>query len=174
MSDSEGGAEVEIAKDGVPRVKKVKEVRQKRPQTEAQKEATRKMLEALKAKRQAQKVDHEKDVEALDEVKREEAAVKAYEEAKKRKLKKLPPVPNYVTSTQIQLMEKRMIETMERKFNDTLAGSLAQFITPKAPEPVKPKEDLPSLPVAAPKPVIVKEPPKIISGNALLDSIFFK
>jgi septal ring factor EnvC (AmiA/AmiB activator) len=158
MSDSDG--------EKPTLVKEVKPQKEKKPQSEAQKERTRKMLAALKAKRDAAKADLEKDMEALDEVKREEAATKAYEDAKKRKLKKLPPVPNYVTSTQLQLMEKRLTET--------LLNSFTEIVKPvKAPEPVKPivKEDLPVIPT---KPIIVKEPPKIISGNALLDSIFFK
>lgn len=137
----------------------------KRKQTPAQKEAFQKALTTLKAKREAQKKAQEEEAQAIaaekDEVKLQARQREAYEKAKSGR-KKLPPPserPTYITAAELQKFKLEMLDMVK---------------------PVKVvKEREVEVEKIVEKPVVVeklveKPTTKIISGNALLDSIFFK
>jgi hypothetical protein len=137
----------------------------KRVQTEKQKEAFQKALSTLKAKRESQKKAQEEEAEMIkaekDEVKVQARQREAYEKAKVSR-KKLPPPserPLYITAAELQKFKLEMLDMVKP----------VKVIKNREVEVEKIVE----------KPVIVeklveKPTTKIISGNALLDSIFFK
>jgi hypothetical protein len=140
------------------------ETKKKRPQTEAQKASTVKMLAALKAKREATKKAQEEEAEMLkaekDELKIQEKQRERLEKAKLQKRKLPPPSerPTYVTAAELQKFKLEMMELTKSK----------PIIREKEVEVAKVVEK----PVIVEK-IIEKEKPKIISGNDLLDRIFF-
>lgn len=137
----------------------------KRQQTDKQKAATKKMLEGLKSRREIQKKSQEEEAEMLkaekDELKIQARQRERLEKAKVQK-KKLPPPserPTYITAAELQKFKLEMLDVI------------------KPQKVIKERE----VEVAVEKPVIVekivhKEIPttKVISGNDLLDRIFFK
>lgn len=137
----------------------------KRQQTEKQKEATKKMLEGLKAKREANKRSQEEEAEMLkaekDELKIQARQRERLEKAKLQR-KKLPPPserPVYVTSAELQKFKLEILDTMKPQ----------KVIKEKEVEVEKVVEK----PVMVEK-IIERPTTKIISGNELLDSIFFR
>lgn len=137
----------------------------KRQQTEAQKENTKKMLIALKAKREAQKKAQEEEAEMLkaegDELKLQAKKREYYEKAKVSK-KKLPPPserPTYITAAELQKFKLEMLDMVKP----------VKVVKEREVE----VEKIVEKPVVVEK-VVEKPTTKIISGNALLDSIFFK
>lgn len=143
---------------------KTKEAKPKRKQTEKQKESFNKALAALKAKREAQKKAQEEEAEMLkaekDEVKIQAKKREYYEKAKYQR-KKLPPPedrPTYITAAELQKFKLEMMEVMKPQ----------KIVKEKEVEVEKVIEK----PVVVEK-VVEKPTTKIISGNELLDRIFF-
>lgn len=137
----------------------------KRVQTEKQKENFQKALQSLKEKREAQKKSQEEEVEMLkaekDEVKIQARQRDAYEKAKAGR-KKLPPAterPTYVTAAELQKFKLEMLDYVKP----------VKVVKEREVE----VEKIVEKPVMVDR-VIEKPTTKIISGNALLDSIFFK
>lgn len=138
----------------------------KRKQTEKQKENTQKMLTALKAKREATKKAQEEEAEMLkaegDELKIQAKQRERLEKAKLQK-KKLPPPterPTYITSAELQKFKLEMLDIVKPQKIVKEKEVEVEKIVPKA------------YPVIVEK-VIEKPTTKIISGNELLDRIFF-
>lgn len=138
----------------------------KRKQTQAQKDAFQKALATLKAKREAQKKAQEEEAEMLkaegDEIKLQAKKREYYEKAKLQR-KKLPPPserPTYITAAELQKFKLEMLEVIK-----------PQKIV-KEKEIEVPIEKIVEKPVVVEK-VIEKPTTKVISGNALLDKIFF-
>lgn len=138
----------------------------KRQQSEKQKENFKKALDALKVKREAQKKAHEEELEMLkaekDELKVQAAQRERLEKAKLQK-KKLPPPserPVYITAAELQKFKLEMLDYVK-----------PQKIV-KEREVEVPVEKIVEKPVVVEK-VIEKPTTKVISGNELLDRIFF-
>lgn len=152
--------EVEIA------AKEVKTKPAKRPQSEKQKEATKKMLGALKERRETMKKSMEEEAEMLkaekDELKIQANQRDRLEKAKLSK-KKLPPVserPTYITAAELQRFKLEVMEAF---------GKPQTIVREKEVEVLKEIK----VPVITEK-IVEKPTTKVISGNALLDAIFFK
>jgi hypothetical protein len=138
----------------------------KKPQSEAQKEATKKMLAGLKARREQIKKAQDEEEEMLkaekNELKIQEKQRERLEKAKlaKKRLPQPKDRPPYITAAELQKFKLEMMD---------LVGRPTKIVKEKEVEVEKIVE----------KPVIVKEvvekpTTKVISGNALLDAIFFK
>lgn len=143
---------------------KTKEPKPKRKQTEKQKENTVKMLAGLKAKREAQKKLQEEEAEMLkaegDELKIQAKQRERLEKAKLQK-KKLPPPserPTYITAAELQKFKLEMLDIVKPQ----------KIVKEKEVE----VEKIVEKPVVVEK-VVEKPTTKIISGNELLDRIFF-
>lgn len=138
----------------------------KRQQTEKQKENTKKMMEALKVKREAQKKAQEEEAEMMkaegDELKIQAKKREYYEKAKVGR-KKLPPPserPTYITAAELQKFKLEMLEVVK-----------PQKVV-KEREIEVPVEKIVEKPIVVEK-VVEKPTTRIISGNELLDRIFF-
>lgn len=145
---------------------KTKVPKPKRQQTEKQKENFQKALSALKAKREAQKKAQEEEAEMLkaekDELKIQAKQRERYEKAKLSR-KKLPPPserPTYITAAELQKFKLEMLETLKP----------TPIVREKEVE--VPVEKVVEKPVIKEK-IIEKTTTKLISGNDLLDKIFF-
>lgn len=137
----------------------------KRKQSEKQKENFQKALSALKAKREAQKKAQEEEIEALkaekDEIKLQAIQRERLEKAKYQK-KKLPPPserPAYITAAELQKFKLEMLDMVKPQ----------KIVKEKEVE----VEKIVEKPVVVEK-IVEKPTTKIISGNDLLDRIFFK
>jgi hypothetical protein len=136
----------------------------KRVQTEKQKENFQKALSALKQKRESQKKAQEEEAEMLkaekDELKIQEKQRERFEKAKYQK-KKLPPPterPTYITAAELQKFKLEMLDIVKP----------VKVVKEREVEVEKVVEK----PVVVEK-VVEKPMTKIISGNELLDRIFF-
>lgn len=134
----------------------------KKERTPAQKEATAKALSILRSKREAQKKQQEEEVAGVEEDKKEAVMTAKKEQQKAKKLvntlKAVPPEQSpYVTATDFQKFKSEILTTLKP-------------VEPKIIE--KPVERIVEKPVEK---TIVKEVPinRIVSGNELLDRIFF-
>lgn len=143
---------------------KTKAPKPKRQQTEKQKENFKKALTALKTKREAAKKAQEEEVEMLkaegDELKLQAKQRERLEKAKYQK-KKLPPPserPTYITAAELQKFKLEMLDIVKPQ----------KIVKEKEVEVEKVIEK----PVVVEK-VVEKPTTKIISGNDLLDRIFF-
>jgi hypothetical protein len=134
----------------------------KRVQSEKQKENFQKALSALKQKREAQKKAQEEEAEMLkaekDELKIQEKQRERFEKAKLQK-KKLPAErPTYITAAELQKFKLEMLDMVKPQ----------KIVKEREVEVQKVVEK----PVVVEK-VVEKPTTKIISGNELLDRIFF-
>lgn len=133
----------------------------KRPQTEKQKQNFQKALTALKAKRETLKKAQEEEAEMLkaekDEVALQRKQAEAYEKAKVSK-KKRPAPPAYITAAELEKFKLELLDSMKP------VKVIKEVEVEKVVEKVKP--------VVVEK-VIEKPTTKVISGNELLDRIFF-
>jgi hypothetical protein len=145
-------------------VKVETKIPKKRQQTEKQKENFQKAMAALKAKRESQKKAQEEEAEMLkaegDEIK---IQAKKREQLEKAKLgrRKLPPPserPTYVTAAELQKFKLEMLDIVKP----------VKVVKEKEVE----VEKIVEKPIVVEK-VIEKPTTKILSGNALLDKIFF-
>jgi hypothetical protein len=135
-----------------------------RERTEKQKAAAQRMMVGLKARREAMKKAQEDEAEMLkaekDELKIQAKQRERLEKAKFQK-KKLPPPserPPYVTAAELQKFKLEMLEVIKP----------VKVIKEKEVE----VEKIVEKPVIVEK-VIDRPTTKIISGNELLDRIFF-
>ena len=134
----------------------------KKELSEAKKASLAKMFEALKVKREQQKADQERETAEIKE-ERKQAKLKAAAERKQQR--RFPPVAQYVT-----------VRDLEKFKNDLVA------ILPKTVYQEVPVDRIVPQPIAIPietvreKIVQVLQPPSVkkVSGNELLDNIFFR
>ena len=166
--ESEGEEKIIKVSDTSPTSEKPK--KEKKPRTDKQKEAAKKMMDALAAKRKQQAEQEEADVKAATELDKQEKMKLQYEIAKNIKKissKKLPPVPNYVTTAQLEMMERRLLAALPKEIYRDVPREIVvkEKIVPVDRINVVEKETIRE------KPIVQQ---KQISGNQLLDSIFFK
>jgi len=141
-------------------VEKPEKPKEKKEMSPAKKEAMAKMFEGLKAKREAAKADQEKETEEAKEAKNQKRLKKMNDN---RIAKKLPPVSSYVTMDDLEVFKKELI------------GVMPKVIYKEVPvDRVVPKAIAVPVETVREKVVQVVQPPKKISGNELLDSIFFR
>lgn len=139
----------------------------KRVQSEKQKENFQKALASLKAKREAQKKAQEEEAEMLkaegDEVKIQAKKREYYEKAKagRRKLPAPSDRPTYVTAAELQKFKLEMLEHVKP----------VKVVHKQEVE--VPVEKIVEKSVVVEK-VVEKPTTRVISGNELLDRIFFK
>lgn len=143
---------------------KTKTPKPKREQTEKQKENTVKMLAGLKTKRESMKKAQEEEAEMLkaegDELKIQAKQRDRMEKAKLQK-KKLPPMterPPYITAAELQKFKLEMLDIIKP----------VKIVKEKEVE----VERIVEKPVIVER-VVEKPTTKVISGNDLLDRIFF-
>lgn len=139
----------EVANDPPPKVKKVL--------SEKKKEAMAKMFEGLKKTREMRRETLERETDEAKEARKQEKLKIA---AESKYTKKRPPVTQYVTMRDLEA------------FRADLIG-----ILPKTVYKEVPVDRLVPHPVAVPIETIrekIVQVPQKITGNALLDSIFFR
>jgi hypothetical protein len=128
--------------------------------TPARKEAVNKMFEGLKAKREADKLAQETDTQEQINAKEQRKLQKKY---MRREAKKLPDVTSYVTMQDLEY------------FKNELIGVMPKTIYKEVPvDRIVPKLITVPVETVREKIVPVIQPPKKITGNELLDSIFFR
>jgi hypothetical protein len=149
----------------VPEVIPVQTVKKSaKPRSEAQKAATSKALTALRAKRESQKAAQEAEV----------AEVKEEVKAAKKKPVKVPPPVSYATLGDLERFKKEMMSSMpvvEKPVVSADSGepTLREKIIEK---PLVIEKPLPNV-VERIVEKVIEKPPRIVSGNELLDKIFF-
>jgi hypothetical protein len=146
----------------VPVVAKKKGSKKGAPRTEAQIAATAKAFASLQAKRQQAKEDAEKEEAAMDADAKQAKLKEKYEKAKLAR-KALPPTPNYVTVSDLNAFKNDLLQFMPKTVYKEVPGP-ERVVYRDRPVPVDKVEVK----------EVVKEKPVVISGNQLLDSIFFK
>jgi hypothetical protein len=146
----------------VPVVAKKKGSKKGVPRTEAQIAATTKAFASLQAKRQQAKEDADKEEASMDADAKQAKLKEKYEKAQKAR-KALPPVPNYVTVSDLNAFKNDLLQFMPKTVYKEVPGP-ERVVYRDRPVPVDKVEVK----------EVVKEKPTIISGNQLLDSIFFK
>jgi hypothetical protein len=132
------------------------------PRTPAQLAATAKAFESLQAKRKQAKEDAEREEAMMDE-EAKQAKLKAKFEAAPSKRSKLPPVPNYVTVSDLNAFKNDLLQFMPKTVYKEVPGP-ERIVYRDRPVPVDKVEVK----------EVVKEKPVVVSGNELLDKIFFK
>jgi hypothetical protein len=132
------------------------------PRTEAQIAATAKAFASLQAKRQQAKEDADKEEAAMDADAKQAKLKEKYEKAQKAR-KALPPTPNYVTVSDLNAFKNDLLQFMPKTVYKEVPGP-ERVVYRDRPVPVDKVEVK----------EVVKEKPVVISGNQLLDSIFFK
>tara|TARA_R110002126_G_scaffold100249_2_gene231708 strand:+ start:1572 stop:2132 length:561 start_codon:yes stop_codon:yes gene_type:complete len=141
-------------------VKEVEPPKAKKELSEAKKEAMAKMFSALKAKREANKTAQEIESQSDSDYKRQRKLQKMNE---MRQAKKVPKLSSYVTMEDLEHFKRELIGVMPKTIYKEVP---VDRIVPKAiAVPIETVRE---------KVVQVLQPPKKITGNELLDSIFFK
>ena len=117
----------------------------------------------LKERREALKKTQEEEVANADEEQKQEILKVKYEKAKRQK-SKLPPIVNYVTTGDLDRFKKEILQFMPKEVYREVP---VERVIEKQKIEIIPKETIRE---------VVREVPvvKQLSGNALLDSIFFK
>ena len=133
----------------------------KKERSPAQQAATAKALDILRAKRDAQKKAQEEEVAGLDEEKKAEAIKTKTERHKAKKI-----INTLSRSDEVPYITKSDFESFKNEFM-TLHKPAP---VPQAPVVVAPPPPVVERVVEKP---IVKETVRILSGNELLDRIFF-
>lgn len=138
----------------------------RKPRSEAQKAASKRMMEALAMKRKQAAEAEEADMIAATEYDKQEKLKLHYEIAKMKKSKKLPPIPQYVTTAQIELMERRIMAALPKEVYREVPLKVVEKTVPVPVDVIHTvhKETIRE------KPTVVE---KKVSGNELLDKIFF-
>lgn len=139
----------EVATDPPPKVKKVL--------SEKKKEAMAKMFEGLKKTREMRRETLERETDEAKEARKQEKLKIA---AESKYAKKRPPVTQYVTMRDLEA------------FRADLIGILPKTVYKEVPVDRLVPHPVP-IPVETVREKIVQVPQKI-TGNALLDSIFFR
>ena len=152
--ESESEVEVEEVKQEEKKTKEKKEL------TPAKKEALAKMFAGLKAKREASKAAQETDSAETKESKRQQYLRRQNE---RRIARKNPTLTSYVTMSDLE------------HFKNELIGIMPKTVYKEVPvDRIVPKAIAVPIETVREKVVQVVQPPKKISGNELLDSIFFR
>ena len=133
----------------------------KKERSPAQKAATAKALEILKAKREANRKAQEEEVAEIQEEKKEEV-IKAKTEKQKAKkiintLSRADDVP-YITKTDFEAFKNDILTNLKPK--EVAAPAVVEKVIEKPIEKTIIRE-------------VPKEVVKVLSGNELLDRIFF-
>ena len=137
-----------------------KKTKEKKELTPAKKEALAKMFAGLKAKREASKAAQETDSAETKESKRQQYLRRQNE---RRIARKNPTLTSYVTMSDLE------------HFKNELIGIMPKTIYKEVPvDRIVPKAIAVPIETVREKVVQVVQPPKKISGNELLDSIFFR
>jgi hypothetical protein len=132
----------------------------KKDLSEGKKRAVQAMFEGLKKKRQERKEEQEKETAEAKEERKQQRLHKAY---LKQKARNTPPVSSYVTMADLE------------DFKNQLLGQMPKTIYKEVPvDRIVPKVITVPLETVKEKVVQVLQPPKKISGNELIDSIFFR
>jgi len=132
----------------------------KKELTEGKKKAVQAMFEGLKKKREERKVEQEKETAEAKAEKKQAKLQKQYLAAKARRT---PPVSSYVTMADLE------------DFKNQLLGQMPKTIYKEVPvDRIVPKVIAVPIETVKEKVVQVLQPPKKISGNELIDSIFFR
>tara|TARA_R110000822_G_scaffold34144_1_gene97318 strand:+ start:54 stop:575 length:522 start_codon:yes stop_codon:yes gene_type:complete len=132
----------------------------KKEMTDGKKKAVQAMFDGLKKKREERKAEQEKETAEAKEEKRQAKLHKQYLAAKARRT---PPVSSYVTMADLEM------------FKNELLGSMPKTIYKEVPvDRIVPKVIPVPIETVREKVVQVVQPPKKISGNELIDSIFFR
>jgi hypothetical protein len=153
-SESESESEVEVV------IKEEKKVKEKKELSPAKKEALAKMFAGLKAKREANKAAHENDSAETKESLKQQYLRRQNE---RRIARKNPTLTSYVTMSDLE------------HFKNELIGIMPKTIYKEVPvDRIVPKAIAVPIETVREKVVQVVQPPKKISGNELLDSIFFR
>jgi hypothetical protein len=131
----------------------------KKELTEGKKKAVQAMFDGLKKKREERKAEQEKETAEAKEEKRQAKLQKQYLAAKARRT---PPVSSYVTMADLE------------DFKNQLLGQMPKTIYKEVPvDRIVPK--VISVPIETVREKVVQVPAvKKISGNELIDSIFFR
>ena len=135
---------------------KIKTQPPKKERTEKQKEATHKMLGILKAKRESFKKAQEEEATTTEEVVVEPAPIKP-------RNKKLPPAPEYITKFHLENFKKELLSSMPTPGERVVEKPVERIVE-------KPVDRIVERPVEK---VVERERIVHLSGNALLDKIFF-
>ena len=138
----------------------------KKPRTPAQVAAQQSALTALKAKRESLKAAEDAAFqEASEERQQEILQVKHQKVARRLGSQKMPPIVNYLTTHDLDKFKKELFAFLPKEIYRDIPGP-EKIVEREKIVPVI-KETVREVKVAA-EPVT-----KILSGNALLDSIFF-
>ena len=138
----------------------------KKPRTEAQKQALAKGLAVMRERREALKKKEEEEEAQMDE-EAKSAKLKAQYEKKYIAKRKLPPV-EYVSIADFDRFQKNLFSALENKQVYREVEKIVEKPVPVQVPVAYEKETRTVQQVAVPVPV--KE---VLSGNALLDRIFF-
>ena len=132
---------------------------EKKELTEGKKKAVQAMFEGLKKKREARKAEQEAETAEAKAEKKQAKLQKQYLAAKARRT---PPVSSYVTMADLE------------DFKNQLLGSMPKTIYKEVPvDRIVPK--VIPVPIETVREKVVQVPAvKKISGNELIDSIFFR
>lgn len=140
-----------IAKEPPPPVKK--------EHSEAKKAALAKMFEALKAKRERQKAEAEAE---SAEIKEQKQQAKLKKIADRKASKRTPPIGSYVTMRDLEEFKTQLVSILPKTIYKEVP------VDRIVPQPI-------AIPVETVREKVVQVvQPKKISGNDLLDSIFFR
>lgn len=169
-SDSESEVENVVSQEDVQKVYddtnvKVRRTRKDKgkERTPAQKEAIQKALSVLKERREAKSREEKERLEKASEAERQRILAEKYEK-KKQQRHKLPPAPSYVTLGDFENFKKELLGAMPKEVYKAVEIE-------KKPK----KVETPVQPIV--REVVrekVVEKPKVLTGSALLDEIFFK
>jgi hypothetical protein len=111
----------------------------------------------LKEKREGKANEEKKRFETADAVEKDRLAKEKFEKAKNHK-KKLPPVPSYVTTGDLERFKLDLMSAFKPP-----APTSVPAVVPVVPEPVRPAV------VVTQKPVVAQT----LTGHNLLDKLFF-
>jgi hypothetical protein len=131
----------------------------KKELTESKKKAVQAMFEGLKKKREARKAEQEAETAEAKAEKKQAKLQKQYLAAKARRT---PPVSSYVTMADLE------------DFKNSLLGQMPKTIYKEVPvDRIVPK--VITVPIETVKEKVIQVPAvKKITGNELIDSIFFR
>jgi hypothetical protein len=131
----------------------------KKELTEGKKKAVQAMFEGLKKKREERKAEQEKETAEAKAEKKQAKLQKQYLAAKARRT---PPVSSYVTMADLE------------DFKNSLLGQMPKTIYKEVPvDRIVPK--VITVPIETVKEKVIQVPAvKKITGNELIDSIFFR
>jgi len=131
----------------------------KKQLSEAKKAALARMFEGLKAKRELQKADQERETA---EVKEERRQAKLRAVAERKQQRRYPPVAQYVTLRDLE------------KFKNDLVSILPKTVYQEVPVDRIVPQPVP-VPIETVREKVIQVPSvKKVSGNELLDNIFFR